>query len=299
MYMLRRNLLGARNWRVSFARNLVHTGFEPARAIIDGQSSSAFLSDEDVEVHYDSDDEITSISEGMLVSSQSGRQALSAVLKESSQLLTSGLYMVATPIGNLEDITLRALRVLSAADTIFAEDCRRTRTLLNVYGVSANLRSYHMHNEGVRSSEVVALLKQGQVVALVSDAGTPGISDPGSVAVAAVIEAGFRVIPIPGPVAAVSALIGSGLSTREFQFVGFLPSKTAARKKQLQSLRQHVQVCLDYTNHFSPTMSLSFCCPFLFHLGISYMFPTKPEAIAPTRLGSNVAVTNNSSLLFV
>src|SRR5271167_2149184 len=125
--------------------------------------------------------------------------------------LAPGLYLVATPIGNLEDITLRALRVLRQADRIACEDTRQTQKLLNHFEIKTPTVSYHMHNEGPRSEELIAELKQGARIAVVSDAGTPGIADPGGQIAAAAIAAGVAVFPVPGAHAAISALIGSGL----------------------------------------------------------------------------------------
>lgn len=145
--------------------------------------------------------------------------------------------MVATPIGNLKDITLRALDVLKSADIVAAEDTRTTSVLLNHYGISARLVSLHKHNEMKRSEAIIGLLSEGRQVALVTDAGTPAISDPGSLLVKAVMEAGFDVIPIPGANAAIAALCSSGLSEGGFLFAGFLPSKSSARKKALDSMK--------------------------------------------------------------
>src|ERR1700709_2501893 len=127
--------------------------------------------------------------------------------------LAPGLYLVATPIGNLEDITLRALRVLRAVDKIACEDTRQTQKLLNHFEIKTPTVSYHMHNEVARSEELVAELKAGGRIAVVSDAGTPGIADPGGQIAAAALAAGVRVFPVPGANAAISALIASGLPT--------------------------------------------------------------------------------------
>jgi len=147
------------------------------------------------------------------------------------------LYLVATPIGNLEDVTLRALRVLREADLVFAEDTRRTRVLLDRHAIAQRPRSLHAHNESARIAEVLAALAAGQQVALVSDAGTPLVSDPGYRIVAAAIAAGIRVEPIPGASALLSALAAAGLPTDAFQFAGFLPPKSSARRKTLESLK--------------------------------------------------------------
>jgi 16S rRNA (cytidine1402-2'-O)-methyltransferase len=158
------------------------------------------------------------------------------VLQRKAGPLAPGLYLVATPIGNLEDITLRALRVLREADRIACEDTRQTQKLLNHFGIKTPTVSYHMHNEGSRAEELTAELKAGARIAVVSDAGTPGIADPGSQIAIAAIAAGVPVFPIPGANAALSALIASGLGTERFTFCGFLPSKAGARKTILEEL---------------------------------------------------------------
>ena len=150
--------------------------------------------------------------------------------------LAPGLYLVATPIGNLEDITLRALRVLRQADRIACEDTRQTQKLLNHFDIKTPTVSYHMHNEGSRSEELVRELQAGARIAVVSDAGTPGIADPGGQVAAAAIAAGVNIFPVPGANAAVSALIASGLPTERFTFHGFLPAKAGARKTALEEL---------------------------------------------------------------
>ncbi len=158
------------------------------------------------------------------------------ILPRKAGPLAPGLYLVATPIGNLEDITLRALRVLREADRIACEDTRQTQKLLNHFGIKTPTVSYHMHNEGSRAEELTAELKAGARIAVVSDAGTPGIADPGSQIAAAAIASGVSVFPIPGANAALSALIASGLGTERFTFRGFLPSKAGARKTVLEEL---------------------------------------------------------------
>jgi 16S rRNA (cytidine1402-2'-O)-methyltransferase len=156
--------------------------------------------------------------------------------KSSDKPLAPGLYLVATPIGNLEDITLRALRVLRSVDRIACEDTRQTQKLLNHFEIHTPTVSYHMHNEGPRTEELVAELKQGARIAVVSDAGTPGIADPGGQIAAATIAAGITVFPIPGANAAISGLIASGLPTDQFVFHGFLPAKAGQRKTTLEEL---------------------------------------------------------------
>src|SRR5215216_98775 len=154
-------------------------------------------------------------------------------------LTPATLYLVATPIGNLEDITLRALRTLRQCDVIAAEDTRRTGQLLSYFGISRPILSYFRFNEAKRSEEIVERLGRGEKIALVSDAGTPGISDPGERVVRAAIAAGYRVESVPGPCALVAALTASGLSTEEFHFVGFLPVKSGQRRKKLTLLREN------------------------------------------------------------
>ncbi|MDX1650212.1 MAG: 16S rRNA (cytidine(1402)-2'-O)-methyltransferase, partial [Myxococcota bacterium] len=146
------------------------------------------------------------------------------------------LHVVATPIGNLEDVTLRALRVLREADAIYAEDTRRTRTLLDRHGIAARPRSLHAHNEAERTEEALALLEEGRALALVSDAGTPLVSDPGARLVEAARAAGHAVVAVPGPSAVLAALVASGLSAQPFTFLGFPPRKAGERRRMLGEL---------------------------------------------------------------
>jgi 16S rRNA (cytidine1402-2'-O)-methyltransferase len=146
------------------------------------------------------------------------------------------LYLVATPIGNLEDITLRALRVLKEADLIACEDTRETMKLLTHFDIQKRLVSYHEHNEITRAAEIVIELEQGAKVALVSDAGTPVVSDPGHHLVSLCLRHGIRVVPVPGASAFVAALAASGMPIEEFAFIGFLPSKPTERRKTLREL---------------------------------------------------------------
>ena len=157
--------------------------------------------------------------------------------KELPPLTPGTLYLVATPIGNLEDITLRALRTLRECDVVAAEDTRRTGQLLKYFEISKPLLSYFQFNEAKRSEEIIERLKRGEKVALVTDAGSPGISDPGERVVKAASEAGFRVEAVPGPCALVAALTASGLATDEFHFVGFLPHKSGQRRRKLEELK--------------------------------------------------------------
>ncbi len=159
-------------------------------------------------------------------------------------ILPPGLYLVATPIGNLEDITLRAVRVLKEADLIACEDTRQTQKLLNHYGITTRTSSYHEHNEMTRSAELVLDLEGGARVALVTDAGMPGISDPGFRLISLAIRHHIPVVPIPGPSAFLAALAASGLPTDSFRFNGFLPPKSGQRRQTLESIRgsQRTQV---------------------------------------------------------
>ena len=152
--------------------------------------------------------------------------------------LTSGtLYLVATPIGNLEDITLRALRTLRECDVVAAEDTRRTGQFLKHFEISKPLLSCFQFNEARRSGEIIDRLKRGETVALVTDAGSPGISDPGERVAQAVLAAGLRVESVPGPCALIAALTASGLPASEFHFAGFLAHKPGQRRKQLEKLK--------------------------------------------------------------
>lgn len=154
----------------------------------------------------------------------------------SQDHLDSGLYIVATPIGNLEDITLRALKVLSNADVIACENTRTTAKLLDRYGIQTSTISYHEHNASRAITGVISRLKKKQVIALVSEAGTPLISDPGYKIVSAAIDQGYPVITVPGPSAPIAALMVAGLPTDRFFFAGFLPSRTTSRQKALAKL---------------------------------------------------------------
>jgi 16S rRNA (cytidine1402-2'-O)-methyltransferase len=152
--------------------------------------------------------------------------------------MTGTLYIVATPIGNLEDITQRALRTLSEVDIVACEDTRRTRVLLNHFGIKTKTISYHEHNERERAEQVCELLLSGKNVALVSDAGTPLINDPGFRVTNAAMELNLAVVPIPGPTAFVAALVASGLPSDQFFFAGFLPARANARREKLEELKR-------------------------------------------------------------
>lgn len=151
--------------------------------------------------------------------------------------IPDALYVVATPIGNLGDVTQRALETLRGADLIACEDTRHAHTLLDHYGIRAQTVPLHEHNEAAASVRLVEALRAGRKVALISDAGTPGISDPGARACAAVRAAGFRVVPLPGPSAAITALSAAGLADARFLFAGFLPPKPTARRHEIEALK--------------------------------------------------------------
>jgi len=159
---------------------------------------------------------------------------------------TGRLYLVATPIGNLEDITVRALRLLGEVDLIACEDTRHTAKLLRHYGIAKPTLSYHQHNEASRAGELVQRLEQGAQIILVTDAGTPVISDPGHRLVSLCLEREIPIIPIPGPSAVIAALAASGLPAGEFLFLGFLPSRPTARRKVLQNLANETRTVVLY-----------------------------------------------------
>ncbi|MBQ3414142.1 MAG: 16S rRNA (cytidine(1402)-2'-O)-methyltransferase [Clostridia bacterium] len=156
------------------------------------------------------------------------------------------LYVVATPIGNLEDITFRAIRTLKEVDLIAAEDTRQTLKLLNHYEITKPLISMHRHNEEEKSNSIIEKLKNGENIAIVSDAGTPGISDPGEILIKQAIENNIKVIPIPGACAMINALICSGLDTSNFEFLGFLPLNKKLRKEKLNEIEKITKTCILY-----------------------------------------------------
>src|ERR1700690_2334269 len=162
----------------------------------------------------------------------------SNAVTNSSRTLAPGLYLVATPIGNLEDITLRALRVIKGSDLTACEDTPQTQKLLNHYSIATRTTSYHEHNEMTRAAELVVDLEQGARIALVTDAGMPGISDPGFRLISLAIRHHVPVVPIPGASAFLAALVASGLPTDSFRFSGFLPAKSGQRRKVLDSIRE-------------------------------------------------------------
>lgn len=156
------------------------------------------------------------------------------------------LYIVATPIGNLEDLTFRALRTLKEADLIAAEDTRHSRKLLDHYGIKTPLTSYHEHNEQAKARHLVERMQRGDSIALISDAGTPVLSDPGHRLVREAIRSGIAISPIPGPSALIAALSASGLPMERFAFEGFLPAKRKERREKLQSLRAEMRTTVFY-----------------------------------------------------
>ncbi len=160
--------------------------------------------------------------------------------------MSGKLYLVATPIGNLEDITLRALRILKEVDLIAAEDTRNTLKLLNHYNISKPLISYHRHNEEIKVDGLIEKIKNGENIAIVSDAGTPGISDPGEIIVKSAIDNNIEIVPIPGACAAINALICSGFDTKEFVFLGFLPINKKLRKEKLDEIKKESKTLIIY-----------------------------------------------------
>jgi 16S rRNA (cytidine1402-2'-O)-methyltransferase len=156
------------------------------------------------------------------------------------------LYIVATPIGNLEDITFRAIKILGEVDIIAAEDTRHTLKLLNHYNISKPLISYYRHNEDIKTNILIEKLKAGENIALVSDAGTPGICDPGAEIIQKAIEEKIQIIPIPGACAMINALICSGINTKEFSFIGFLPINKKLRNVKLQEIKESDKTLIIY-----------------------------------------------------
>ena len=177
--------------------------------------------------------------------------------EERGEVSRGRLYVVATPIGNLEDITLRALKVLREVDLIAAEDTRHTRKLLERYEIEKRMVSYHEHNERERAERIVEELKSGKNVALVSDSGTPAISDPGYVLIRRCVEEGIDVVPIPGPSAFLAALSVSGLPVHRFIFEGFLPYKSGRRRNRLRRLAEEEGTIIFYESPHRLSKTLS------------------------------------------
>ena len=186
-------------------------------------------------------------------------------------LVAGTLYLVATPIGNLEDITLRALRVLRECDAVCAEDTRHTGQLLTHFGIRKSLLSYHKFNEARRSEEILERLRSGQRLALVTDAGSPGISDPGQRVVTACLQAGLRVEPVPGACALIAALTASGLSTDAFRFAGFPPVKSGQRARFLAEWLRSPETVVLYESPYRIEKLLS---------EIAALAPERPTAVA-------------------
>lgn len=183
----------------------------------------------------------------------------------------SALYIISTPIGNLEDITYRAVRLLGEAGVIACEDTRQTRKLLDHFSIQTPLVSYHQHNEASRTAELIAKLQAGETVALVSDAGTPLISDPGYRLVQAAINAGIAVVPVPGASALLAALAASGLPTDSFRFCGFLPPKSTQRRKILEDLKSESSPLVFYEAPHRILDALA---------DIAEIFPANPVVVA-------------------
>lgn len=167
------------------------------------------------------------------------------------------LYIIATPIGNLSDITHRAVEILKSVDVVLCEDTRRTRTLMQHYGLSARLLSVHEHNERSRAASVIERLQAGGQAAYVSDAGTPGISDPGARLVDSVVVAGIEVVPIPGPSSVTALLSASGLPADRFVFDGFLPVKSGQRRKRIEYLAEDSRTLVLFESPFRITKTLT------------------------------------------
>ncbi len=161
-------------------------------------------------------------------------------------MTTGTLYIVSTPIGNLEDMTFRGIRVLKEVDMIAAEDTRRSGTLFNHYGIKNSVTSFHSYNMAKKTPMILEALAGGKNVALVSDSGTPGISDPGSVLISECVKAGITVTAVPGPTAAIAALVVSGKPTHKFLFEGFLSNKKARRRRQLEALKEEERTIIVY-----------------------------------------------------
>jgi 16S rRNA (cytidine1402-2'-O)-methyltransferase len=181
------------------------------------------------------------------------------------------LYIVATPIGNLEDLTLRALRILKECDLIACEDTRQTRKLLEHFGIATAAVSYHEHNEAARAAELAGRMEEGANIALVSDAGTPLVSDPGYRLVRAAIDAGISVIPIPGPSAALAALSAAGLPSDAFRFCGFLPPKSSQRRRVFEETKAETATLIFYETPHRILDALE---------DIAAVMPARPVAIA-------------------
>ena len=160
--------------------------------------------------------------------------------------MSGKLYLIATPIGNLEDITYRAVKILEEVDIIAAEDTRHSLKLLNYLGISKPMISYHRHNEDVKSPELIKMLLEGKNIGLITDAGTPGISDPGEEIVKKAIKNNIEIIPIPGACALINALIASGMGTKEFAFYGFLPLDNKLRKEKLEDISKQNKTIIFY-----------------------------------------------------
>lgn len=183
---------------------------------------------------------------GFALETKTSKSLTKNIKKEKKMTQPGTLFLVATPIGNLEDMTLRAIRTLKEVDLIAAEDTRQTLKLLNNFEISKPLTSFYRHNEGIKKDVIVERLLKGENVALVSDAGTPGISDPGEELVARLIQEGIKVVPIPGASAVISGVIVSGLPCSRFAFEGFLPMNKRVRKERLENLKRETRTMVFY-----------------------------------------------------
>lgn len=187
----------------------------------------------------------------------------------------STLYLVATPIGNLKDISIRAIETLSSVDLILAEDTRKTKILLDTYNIGKPLESFHEHNESLKITSVLARLKSGKNIALVSDAGTPSISDPGYKLVRESIKNSIKIVPIPGPNAALNALVASGLATDQFLFLGYFPKKKGKQDKVLE--------LIELISSQKPTTIIFYESPYRIHKTLAVLahkFPKREVVIA-------------------
>jgi 16S rRNA (cytidine1402-2'-O)-methyltransferase len=173
--------------------------------------------------------------------------------------VNAALYICPTPIGNLEDITLRVLNVLKEVDLIAAEDTRRTKKLLNYYGINTPITSYHEHNKREKGKKLLDKIKEGKSIALVSDAGMPGISDPGEELIREAVAMGIRVVPLPGAAAFVTALVASGLTTKQFFFQGFLPKPSGDRRSALECLKRQRGTVIIYASPHNLEQVLADC----------------------------------------
>jgi len=209
------------------------------------------------------------------------------------------LFIVATPIGNLKDITLRAVEILKTVDLIAAEDTRRTKILTSHYGITTSLTSYFEHNKIKKADFLIRLLKEGKNIALVSDAGTPGISDPGFVIIKRALEEGVTVVPIPGPAAFLTALSVSGLPTNKFAFEGFLSNKSSQRKKRLKELSGEERTIIIYESPHRLLKTLADLLEVMgdIHIVCARELTKKFEEIRREKVGESIRHFTNTKIL--